>query len=278
MTTPAGHWSQDSGFEIPERVPWSVVGPEFAAQWGNLDPADPQPEMMEIIGQNGSGKTHLLGKVFQERAIVHPERAHIIFGTKQDDGTLYKIGWPIVEDWRGIENERCCIYWPQTSLLEAARDDFYEKKIADVLAKLWVKDSNTSVALDDWGYLDTLARVKRLLAQYLREGRSMGLDTTGMKQRVQGSSRLLTSETHWTASFAPKDRNDLERWSEMFGARRDWMPVFDMIDSVNREFLLRHNRTKASVISWVDEPLTPQKPARAKKSWGELLGFRNASK
>ena len=274
-SSPPSHL-RDASFEPPERIPWSSLGPEFAASWGNVDPGDFQPEFLEIIGQNGSGKTHLLGKIFQERAVVHPNRAHILFGTKADDVTLLKTGWPIVQDWKGITEHRCCIYWPQTTLLEDARDDFYEKRIADVLKRLWVKESNTSVALDDWGYLDTLPRVKRLLAQFLREGRSIGLDTTAMKQRPQGSNRLMSSETHWTVAFAPKDRADLERWSELFGARRDWMPVFDTMDSTRREFLIRHNRTKGSAISWVDAPLEPREPDRRPRSAWNLLGFRGA--
>ena len=267
-------WRRDAGFTPPERIPWSELGPEFAAAWGNVDPGDFQPEFLEIIGQNGSGKTHLLGKIFQERAYVHPERAHILFGTKADDATLFKTGWPVVQDWKGVTEHRCCIYWPQTKLLETERDQFYERRIADVLKRLWVKDSNTSVALDDWGYLDTLPRVKRLLAQFLREGRSLGLDTTAMKQRPQGSNRLMSSETHWTVAFAPKDRADLERWSELFGARRDWMPVFDAMDGTRREFLIRHNRTKLSAISWVDDPLVPVEPdRRRRRGLGELFGW-----
>jgi hypothetical protein len=264
MTIQAPDWRRDAGFTEPERVPWSVLGPEFAATWGHADPGDFQPEFIELIGQNGSGKTHLLGKIFQERAYVYPERAHILFGTKADDKTLFKLGWPVVGDWKGVQDHRCCIFWPQTRLLEAERDKFYETRIADVLKRLWVKDSNTSVALDDWGYLDTLPRVKRLLAQFLREGRSMGLDTTAMKQRPQGSNRLMSSETHWTIAFAPKDRADLERWSELFGSRRDWMPVFDRMDGTRREFLIRHNRTKMSAISWVDEPLLPADPDKGR--------------
>ena len=279
MTTPPSpaapaDWRRDSGFVPPERVAWSEMAAEFAALWGNVDETDFQPEFLEIIGQNGSGKTHLLGKIFQERAYVHPNRGHILFGTKADDKTLLKTGWPIVDDWKGVTENRCCIFWPQTRLLEEARDAFYEKKIAEVLSRLWVKESNTSVALDDWGYLDTLPRVKRLLAQYLREGRSLGLDTTAMKQRPQGSNRLVSSETHWTVAFAPKDRADLERWSELFGARRDWMPVFDTMDGEKREFLIRHNRTKLSAISWVDTPLEPVEPVKKRRSVAELLGLR----
>lgn len=276
MTAPAGHWSQDAGFAVPDRVPWSVLGPEFAATWGRLDPADPQPEHMEIIGQNGSGKTHLLGKIFQQRAAVRPKRGHILIATKPADDTLLKIGWPIVSDWKGVTENRCCIFWPATKAMGQAKRDYHEAKIAGLLEQLYVPGSNTSVAVDDWGYADTLPRVKLLLADYLREGRSSGLDVTAMKQRPQGSTRLMSSETHWTVAFAPKDRADLERWSELFGARRDWMPVFDQMDGVNREFLLRHNRTKASAISWVDEPLVPVEPRKVRKPWYELVGLRRA--
>jgi hypothetical protein len=277
VTIQVPDWRRDAGFQEPERIPWSQLGPEFAATWGHVDPGDFQPEFLEIIGQNGSGKTHLLGKIFQERAHVYPERAHILFGTKADDETLLKTGWPIVQDWKGVQEHRCCIYWPQTKLLEAERDHFYESRLADVLKRLWVPKSNTSVALDDWGYLDTLPRVKRLLAQFLREGRSLGLDTTAMKQRPQGSNRLMSSETHWTVAFAPKDRADLERWSELFGARRDWMPVFDAMDGTKREFLIRHNRTKMSAISWVDEPLVPVDPdGKRKRGLVQALGWRTA--
>src|ERR1700677_4199623 len=168
VTVQAADWRRDSSFTPPERIPWSELGLDFAEKWGRVDESDFQPEFLEIIAQNGSGKTHLLGKIFQERAHVHPNRAHILFGTKADDVTLLKTGWPIVEDWKGVTKNRCCIYWPQTKLLEEARDDFYEKRIADVLSRLWVKDSNTSVALVYWGYLDPLPRVKFPLSQFLR--------------------------------------------------------------------------------------------------------------
>ncbi|HWN00219.1 MAG TPA: hypothetical protein VNO54_24490, partial [Streptosporangiaceae bacterium] len=116
MTTPLSppDWRHTQGFEPPPRAPWSQLGPEFAVEWGNADEEDFQPEFLEIIGQNGSGKTHLLGKMFQERAYVHPQRAHILFGTKADDKTLFKLGWPVVDDWKGITENRCCIFWPQT--------------------------------------------------------------------------------------------------------------------------------------------------------------------
>ena len=262
------------GFTWPERHPWSEVGPEFTARWGNADPGDPQPEHMQIFGQNGSGKTHFLMKLFQERAALRKNRAHVLLFTKQDDKVVHKLGWPVVSDWKGITENRCCIYWPRTELLEQARRDFYERRMADVLSRLQVPDSNTSIAADDAGYLDSLPRVRLLRADILREGRSLGLDLTDMRQRPQGSDRLTSSETHWTAAAKPKDRGDLERWAELFGSRRDWMPVFDSLSDLNREFILRHNRSARAVITWVDTPLVPVDPDPRPRSAWEILGLR----
>lgn len=267
---------RDASFVWPERIPWSVIGPEFALEWGNADRADPQPEHAEVIGQNGSGKTHLLGKIYQERAYVRPKRGHVLFATKPDDSTLFKIGWPVVDGWKGIQDNRCCIFWPRTPLMGRAKRDFHERQIADVLERLYVPHSDTSVAMDDWGYADSLPRVRLLLQDYLREGRSSGLDVTAMKQRPQGSTRLMSSETQWTVAFAPKDRSDLERWAELFGTRRDWMPVFNSMNDMRREFLIRHNRSKWAAISWVDQPLAPVDPPKARRGVGELLGLRQA--
>lgn len=274
MTIPAQDWRHTQGFEAPQREPWSALGPEFAALWGNSDPKDPQPEHMEIIGQNGSGKTHLLGKIFQERAYVRPHRAHVLIATKPADGTLLKFGWPVVTTWKEVTENRCCIFWPRTELLGQGRRDYHERRISDLLERLYVPDSNTSVAVDDFGYTDSLPRVKMLLADYLREGRSSGLDLTLMKQRPQGSTRLISSETQWTVGFKPKARMDLEYWAELFGSKRDWMPVFDLMDSMRREFVIRHNLTTRSAISWVDEPLAPVEPPGKRRPVRELLGFK----
>jgi hypothetical protein len=87
----------------------------------------------------------------------------------------------------------------------------------------------------------------------------VGITVLAMKQRPQGALRDMHSETSWTIAFAPKDRGDLERWAELFGARRDWMPVFDSLDPDRHEFIIRHSRSREAYISWVDVELRPQK-------------------
>jgi hypothetical protein len=247
---------------IPQRVPWSQLGPEFAAVWGRADPDDPQPEGMEIIGPNGSGKTHLLATVLQDREHVRNTPA-VLVATKPADSTLLKLGWPVTSDWADVRKLRQCVYWPRTKLLGDARKSYHERKIGDLLERLWVPNSNTIVAFDDIGYTEKLSRkVAELIEMYWRESRSQGITPVGMKQRPQGANRHMSSETWWTAAFVPKDQADKERFAELFGRKQDWMPVFDAMDPDRHEFLLRHTRTRQTYISWCDLPLRPPRDRR----------------
>src|SRR5258707_52547 len=100
MTAPArADWRRDSSFTPPERIPWSELGPEFATIWGRADPANPQPEHLEIVGPSGSGKTHLEATMLQERAVVR-DTPSVMVATKPADETILKLGWPVVSDWR----------------------------------------------------------------------------------------------------------------------------------------------------------------------------------
>jgi hypothetical protein len=273
-------YRHDATFTFPERVPWSELGAQFAELWGRADPANPQPEHMWMIGQNGSGKTHGLGVIFQERAQVYKgTRTQIIVANKAADDTLGKIGFQQARNWdqlmKGIrDGHRAFIFWPRTDLMGAQAKAFHNREISQLLERLWTPESATDVAIDDWGYAEKLPNVRELLEQYLREGRSEDISLTGMKQRPQGSDRLTSSETHWTVAFKPKDRADLERWAELFGARRDWMPVFDSMSAMNREFIIKHNRSQEAYISWMDKPLTPVELPRYKRSVRDFLSVR----
>jgi hypothetical protein len=275
-------WRQDSAFTWPESVPWSVLGPQVAKTLHRSDPKDPQPEHIEIIGQNGSGKTHVLGKIYQGQAVVRPDRTRIIVATKPADGTLLKIGFPVVGTWKDLvkkvnNGEQNLIFWPRTRLMGAQRKAFYDNHISDLIDRLYVPESDTDIAIDDWGFAEKLAKVRERLEQLLREGRSSGLSVAAMKQRPQGATRLMSSETQWTIGFKPKDDEDLERWAQLFGSRRDWMPVLRSVDRAKRQFVVKNTVTGDAYISWVDEPLMPLDLKPRRRGMREVFGLGRAA-
>lgn len=272
----AADWRHDPSFTPPERVPWSELGPDVIRAWGRADPKQPEPEHLEVVGPSGSGKTFLLCTMLQDRYKVRRTAATLIC-TKPADRVILRLGWPITSDLdeaarRGWAN---FVYWPRTRKMGQARREYHEQRISHVLHKLWQPDANRIVAFDEIGYVEGLSgEIKALIQQYWREARSQGITVAAMKQRPQGALRDMHSETYWTAAFAPKDRADVERFAELFGHRRDWMPVFDSLDPDRREFIIRHSRSREAYVSWVDTPLEPLKPKTRGPAWLHALRGR----
>lgn len=250
-----------------EKVPWSQLGPDFAKAWGRADPSDPQPEHMEVIGMNGSGKTYFLATVLQERVIVR-DTPTVIICTKPADTTILKLGWPVTDDYHELRRKKQVIYWPNPRAIGAQRKAYQEVKIRELLEYIWHPGSNTVVAFDEIAYAESLrspagkAELREIIEMYWREGRSQGITVVGMKQRPQGANRHMSSETQWTVAFVPKDHADAERFAELFGPKREWLPVFDQMNPDNHEFLIRHTRSRLAYISYCDKPI----PMRRKES------------
>lgn len=210
---------------------------------------------------NGSGKTHLLAKVLQERCNGPRNTPAVIICTKPADGTILKMGWPVTDDPKVVRRKRQAIFWPRTKKLGRERREYHRERIQDLLERFWVPGSNTIVAFDEIAYAESLSPDMRdIIEMYWREGRSQGITVVGMKQRPQGANRHMSSETWWTAAFVPKDQADAERFAELFGTRKEWLPVFEQMNPDNHEFLIKHVRSREAYISWVDKPLRPVKP------------------
>lgn len=239
-----------------ERVPWSVLGPEFIAAWGRPRGVN-QPEHLEILGPTGSGKSFFLVQILLER--VRRRATSVVFiATKQADPTVRAMGWPIVSDWRGVNKYDQVVYWPRSRKLGAARKAYQVAKIQDLLDRLWVPESNTLVVFDEVAYVESLSRDLRETVQtYEREGRSHGIGLVLGKQRVQGVQRDMHSETDWKIAFKMNDGNDNERLAELFGPKKEWLPVIESLDRENHEFLIQHKLTGTAYISWVDQPVKP---------------------
>lgn len=271
--TPAADWRSDPDFVMPERVPWSELEPDFMAAWSRPDPRQGQAESAEIVGPSGSGKTHLMLTMLQghyrdqEAWRQAEQREHIRTGailvvTKADDSIFRQLGWPVVSSADDIRDTNV-VFWPKTGKTGTERRAWHEAKVLRLLNRLWRPNANTLVAFDEVGYVESLSGESRaVVQQYWREGRSLGITVLAMKQRPQGALRDMHSETAWTAVFKPKDRSDSERFAELLGHRRDWMPVLDSLDRQSHEFVIRHAPTEQAYISWVDTPLRPQKIRR----------------
>lgn len=243
-----------------ERVPWSELGPEFIAAWGRDEKGQQRAEHIEIVGMSGSGKTYFLATILQERMIVRNTPA-IIIATKPADSTLQTLGWPIVEKARELSKHRQVIFWPQTKAVGTARKQYQNEQIYNLLTGLWHADSNIIIAFDEIAYAESLSpEMRDVIEMYWREARSQGISIIGMKQRPQGANRHMSSETMWTIAYPPKDHQDMERFAELFGNRRQWIKVLESMDASKREFLIRNSVTSDAYISWVDLPLRPINP------------------
>jgi hypothetical protein len=269
QSTSQNYVNPDDEIARVERVPWSELAQEFAETWGRADPRDPQPESVEVVGINGSGKSLWVCKAIQERMIARHTPV-VMLQSKPDDATVTRLGWPIITNGNVREalKERWSVFWPQTNATGLSRRLYQADAFRNMLDALWHKDANTVVVFDDVGYIQSLTTSDReplnpIIEMYLREGRSTGITNMMVKQRPQGAKREMHSETYWTVAFAPKDEDDKERFAQLFGNRKRYMPVFDQMDMDKHEFLIKHYRTGAEFISWVDTPLRPlQRPKR----------------
>lgn len=237
-------------------MPWSELGPEFIALWGQPR-GKVMPEHLEVLGPTGSGKSFVLVDIIRER--VRRRKSSVIYiATKQADDTIGQLGYPVVDSWREVTRHDQVVFWPRTESIGEERQAYQESKIHELLSHLWQPDANTIVIFDEFVYVEGLSRrVKALLNMYLREGRSHGITVVAGKQRVQGTQRDMHSETDWKLAFRMNDDDDNERLAQLFGSKREWLPVIDDLDREAHEFLIMHKLTGTAYISWVDRPMAP---------------------
>lgn len=256
---------------VVERVPWSVLGEQFIEVWGRANPENPQPEHLEIIGITGSGKSFLLTQILSEMA--RRRKSSIIYiVNKPADGSIGKLNWPIVDSWDELveaekrEQVNQFIFWPQTAMTGTKRKEYQEVRITELLEELWQPNANTIVVFDEFATLEKMSReMKDLLNMYLREGRSQGITCVMGKQRGQGVQRDMHSESTWTICFKLKDRKDTEYVAEMYGDKKDFIPILQGLSKEDHEFLIQSKNNEATYVSWVDRPKPLYSPIRPKR-------------
>lgn len=253
-STPPRGWQPEQA-EV-ERIPWSQLGPAFVEVWGRFDPKDPQPESLEVIGQNGSGKSFFVGQLLAE--MVRRRGTHFVFvATKPTDKTITRMGLPIVDTVRGFKDHDQCVFWPRTKRTGVARKEYQAGRIRELLDAIWADDEgNIIVVLDEFARIETMsADLREILAMFLREGRSHGITVVAGKQRAQGVNRDMHAESRITVLFPVKDQEDKERLAELLGSRREYLPVVRSLSLADHEFILRHEQADLTVISWIDKPV-----------------------
>jgi hypothetical protein len=258
-----------SGQMPPERVPWSVLGPEFTQAWGRTAEGKAEGQHMEITGQSGSGKSYAEAAILHMRALAR-DTPTVVIATKLDDATvsrLVKLDWPRVADPGEVRRHRQCVFWPDPKGDAEQRETALERAIYALLGMLWVKDSNTIVVFDEIGTVEQLPgprghrrRLQAMIRQYWREGRALGISVVASKQRPVGVVRDQHSESRYKIVFPPADHGDMQRFAELLGQPREWEPVLLGLDQEQHEFVLRNNVTKDAYISWVDFPLESLRP------------------
>jgi hypothetical protein len=255
-------------------VPWSVLGPQFTADWGRPG-GRTEPEHLEILGPSGSGKSFFLGRILRDR-VRRRASAAVYIATKPADKTILSLGWPVVDTWREVQKHDQCVFWPRTKALGSRRRAFQAERIRDLLDHLWVPDSNTVVIWDEMAYIESLDRdIADTAEMYLREGRTMGITNVLGKQRPQGVTREMHAETSWVVSFQPADRSDAERTAELFGSKRDYVPVLETLDLQRHEFLIQYRKARVTYISWIDDGSGPS--TGEKRSGGRTLAATNST-
>lgn len=220
------------------------------------------PEHLEILGPTGSGKSFLLVDIIKER-VRRRGSAVIYIATKQADKTIRSLGWPIATNWREVRRHDQVVYWPRTKAIGKERKEFQAAKIEELCGRVWQPNANTVMVFDEFAYIETLSpELREILRMMLREGRSHGITDVAGKQRVQGTQRDMHSETDWKITFQMNDHDDNERVAELFGPRREYVPIIESLSRERHEFLLQHKMTGTQYISWVDRPLAPKAPPK----------------
>jgi DNA helicase HerA-like ATPase len=243
-----------------ERVPWSILGPEFIRSWG-YPRGEQSPEHIEIMGQTGSGKSYFETFILLQRQ--RARKSHIVvIATKPADRTLLETGWPVVSEYPPRDpRETAVIYWPHASGLDSAGQREQARKIFRLLQTLWHPDANIIVVFDEIAYVCTDLNyppdipMKTAVMKYLREGRALGITVVASTQRPQGVPRQMHSESGWTVCFAPKDEEDAERMAQVLGGKKTYMPILRTLNREAYEFLIVHGLTGKMYISWIDEPM-----------------------
>jgi len=217
---------------------------------------------VEILGQNGSGKSYFEATILHDRAVARGSHV-VVIATKPADATLVGLGWPVIDSWPPSYGQNQVIFWPKAKGLDRRAMADQREKIRNLLAQLWKPASNIVVAWDEIYYPDVDLGLRTEVTRYFREGRGLGITNVATTQRPNGVNRWVHSESSWKAMFAAQDEEDAFRMAQVAGSRH-YRDILLSLDRARYEFLLIRGLTGETYISHVDTPL-PQAGARKRR-------------
>lgn len=229
-----------------ETVPWRELEPEFLQQWGRPE-GRIEAEHIAISGPTRSGKSYFLSYVCKKRAELRGSHAMII-ATKPADGTLKRLGWPIIRKYPPPygKHERF-ILWPQTTKDEHESKLAMHTDIRKALNDIWTPDANTIVVFDEIAFVEQELKLKTLIERYWREGAALGITVAATTQRPRNVTRYMWSEPAWFAAFRPPDEDEARRVAEIIGGRRTFLEP--LLALRRHEFILINRNEREAYIS-----------------------------
>lgn len=224
-------------------VPWARFLPDFMDAWSENKGG--KAEHLTMVGPTGQGKTTLALALLMER--VRRFGSHVvILATKPRDGTLTKLGWPIVREWPPGYGKDQVIYWPKFGDVRgaAARQ---KAKLTPVMAEIFA-DGGRTVFIDEVAYFSGTLRMDHMLNMYYQQGRSNDLLVVSGTQRPRAVPRTMFSEASWFIAFRTADEDELRRVGEIGGT--DSKMIREAMRSLApHEFLVVQTRTGEMVRS-----------------------------
>lgn len=235
-----------------EKVSWNELGPEFLKTWGNAG-GKFMPEHLAILGPTGSGKSFFMTEILKQRASLRGSHVCIL-ATKPADGTLAKLGWPIINKWPPKYDQSQVIYWPKAGNLNESIDKQRES-VLHMMNSLWHENSNIILAFDEIAYIEEDLKLKQQITRYWREARALGITIVAATQRPRFVSRYMWSESSWTVAFRPKDEEDAEQVATVLGNRKYFKPIL-MSELEKNEFLIINRDEREAYISKINRTKT----------------------